>query len=180
MSKYVKTLISDDLAKRLAGETDCLLVNMIGLNANHTMTLRRELRAKDIRISVVKNSLAQRATEGTPLEAAFESITGPVAIVWGSEDIVSLAKEVIRLTKDENYEGFAAKGGVMDQSPLTEKQVIEVSKWPSRSEQLSILLGQILSPGANLSAQLVGPSGSLLSQIKDCGKDCGTEENESS
>jgi ribosomal protein L10 len=169
MSKYVKNLISEDLANRLAGETDCLLVDVIGLDANDTMTLRRELRSKDIHLSVVKNSLARRATEGTPLAVAFESVAGPIAVVWGSEDIVSLAKEVVRLTKEEAYEGFSAKGGVMDQSPLTEKQVHEVSKWPGRSEQLSILLGQILAPGANLSGQLLGPAGSLASQIEQCG-----------
>ena len=73
MSKYVKNLISEDLANRLAGETDCLLVDVIGLDANDTMTLRRELRSKDIHLSVVKNSLARRATEGTPLAVAFES-----------------------------------------------------------------------------------------------------------
>jgi ribosomal protein L10 len=169
MSKYVKNLISEDLAKQLAGETDCLLVNVVGLDANNTMTLRRELRSKNIRITVVKNSLARRATEGTPLAVAFDSVAGPVAVVWGSEDIVSLAKEVVRLTKEEAYEGFSAKGGLMDQALLTEKQVHEVSKWPGRAEQLSILDGQILSPGANLSAQLLGPAGSLASQIKQCG-----------
>ena len=169
MSKYVKNLISEDLAKQLAGETDCLLVDVIGLDANNTMTLRRELRSKNIQITVVKNSLARRAIEGTPLATAFESVAGPVAIVWGSEDIVSLAKEVVRLTKEEAYEGLSAKGGVMDQAPLTEKQVHEVSKWPGRSEQLSILLGQILSPAANLAGQLIGPGGSLASQIEQCG-----------
>ena len=71
MSKYVKNLISDDLAKRLDGVTDALLVNVIGLDANSTMTLRRELRAKDIHLLVVKNSLVRRATEGTQIAAAF-------------------------------------------------------------------------------------------------------------
>ncbi len=169
MSKYVKNLISEDLAKQFAGETDCLLVNVVGLDANNTMTLRRELRSKNIRITVVKNSLARRATEGTPLAVAFDSVAGPVAVVWGSEDIVSLAKEGVRLTKEEADEGFSAKGGLMDQALLTEKQVHEVSKWPGRAEQLSILVGQVLSPGANLSGQLLGPTGSLASQIKQCG-----------
>ena len=41
-----------------------------------------------------------------------------------------------------------------------------VSKWPSRQEQLSILVGQILSPGAKLSGQLLGAGGKLASQIK--------------
>ena len=76
---------------------------------------------------------------------------------------------MVRLTKEESYEGFVAKGGVMDQALLTEKQVHEVSKWPGRAEQLSILVGQVLSPGANLSGQLLGPTGSLASQIEQCG-----------
>ena len=41
-----------------------------------------------------------------------------------------------------------------------------VSKWPSRTEQLSILAGQILSPGANLASQLTSVGGALASQIK--------------
>ena len=41
-----------------------------------------------------------------------------------------------------------------------------VSKWPSRQEQLSILFGQILSPGAKLSSQLLGAGAKLASQIK--------------
>jgi large subunit ribosomal protein L10 len=41
-----------------------------------------------------------------------------------------------------------------------------VSKWPTRAEQLSILSGQILSPGAKLSSQLLGAGAKLASQIK--------------
>ena len=166
MSKYVKNLMSEELSKRLSGESECLLVNVIGIDANKTMTLRRELRAKDIQLVVVKNSLVRRATEGTPLACAFEGLEGPVAIAWGSEDLVSLAKEIVRLGKEADYEGFSPRGGVMDATALTSDQVCEVSKWPSRTEQLSILVGQILAPGANLTSQLTGTGGLLASQIE--------------
>ena len=98
---------------------------------------------------VVKNSLAARATEGTPLAPLFEGLGGTAAICWGGEDIVSLAKEITKLVRDDKYKPFEARGGVMDGERLTAAEVQRVSKWPSRSEQLSILLGQILSPGAN-------------------------------
>jgi large subunit ribosomal protein L10 len=166
MSKYVKNLISEELSKRLSGESECLLVNVVGLDANKTMTLRRELRSKDIQLIVVKNSLARRATTGSPLACAFEDLEGPVAVAWGSEDVVSLAKEIVRLGKDSDYEGFVPRGGVMDQVSLTPEQVREVSKWPSRTEQLSLLVGQILAPGSNLAAQLIGTGGELASQIE--------------
>jgi ribosomal protein L10 len=166
MSKFVKNLVSDELTKRLDGVDDALLVKVVGLDANRTVTLRRTLREKDIKMLVVKNSLARRATAGTALEAAFETVEGPVALVWGMEDIVSLAKEIIRLAEDTEYEGFEARGGVMGGEALTAEKVKEVSKWPSRSEQLSLLVGQILGPGAKLAAQICGPGATLASQIK--------------
>ena len=51
-------------------------------------------------------------------------------------------------------------------SKLSAEDVKKVSTWPSRGEQLSLLVGQILSPGANLVAQLLGPGAKLASQVK--------------
>jgi large subunit ribosomal protein L10 len=171
MSKYVKQLISNELKSRLDGVTDALLVDVIGMESTATVELRKVLRKKDIHLLVVKNSLARRATEGTPLAPAFEGATGSVAVVWGGEDVVSLAKEVTRLAEDKKYEPFAPKGGVMDGAALSAEQVKAVSKWPSRAEQLSLLVGQILSPGANLAAQILGPGAKLVSQIKKKGEE---------
>ena len=166
MSKYVKSLITDHLRDRLAGVHDALLVNMVGLNANTNHRLRTELQQKRIHVVVVKNSLAARAAQGTPLSAMFEGLSGTSAICWGSEDIVSLAKEITRLAKEPAYKPFEPRGGVMDGEQLSAAQVEQVSKWPSRTEQLSLLLGQILSPGANLVSQLTSVGGALASQIE--------------
>jgi large subunit ribosomal protein L10 len=166
MSKLVKDLITNDLRKRLNGVEDALLVDVIGLKNEKNVALRQRLRKKNIHLLVVKNSLARRATEGTRLASAFDSAGGTLALIWGGEDIISLAKEVINISQDKNFEPFAPKGGVMDGQPLAAEQVRAVSKWPSRLEQLSILSGQILSPGAKLSSQLLSVGGKLASQIK--------------
>jgi large subunit ribosomal protein L10 len=166
MSKYVKELITNELKSRFDGVNDALLVDVIGMESNANVELRKELRQKDIHLLVVKNSLAFRATEGTALAPAFEGATGTIAVVWGGEDVISLAKEVTRLAGNKKYEPFAPKGGVMDGAPLSADDVMAVSKWPSRAEQLSLLVGQILSPGANLAAQILGPGGKLASQVK--------------
>jgi len=165
MSKYVKQLIARDISRRLEGVDEALLVNVIGIDANRTVVLRRELREKEIHLLVVKNSMARRATEGTPLAPAFQGVEGTLAVVWGGEDFVSLVKEVSRLDKSPDYERFEARGGVMEGEPLTADRIREISKWPNREEQLSILSGQILAPGRNLAAQLIGPGGALASQI---------------
>ncbi len=109
MSKYVKELISRDISQRLEGVEDAVLVNVIGMDANKTVVLRRELRQKGIELLVVKNSMAKRATEGTPLAPAFEGVEGTLAVVWGGEDFISLVKEVTRLDKSSEFEKFEAR-----------------------------------------------------------------------
>jgi large subunit ribosomal protein L10 len=165
MSKYVKNLVTDDIRNRLQNVHDALLVNMIGLNANASHRLRSGLRSKNINVLVVKTSLAARAMAGTPLAGLFDGVGGSAAVCWGAEDIVSLAKEITKIVKTDEYPVFQPRGGIMDGEPLAATQVAQVAKWPSRTEQLSILSGQILSPGANLVSQLIAVGGALASQI---------------
>src|SRR5688572_23286683 len=120
MSKFVKDQITKDIQRRIGDIRDCLLVNVVGLDAIATTNLRKDLRAKGIHVLVVKNNLARRACEGGPLNA---------------------------------------------------EKIKAISKWPNRQEQLSILSGQILSPGANLSGALLGPGGLLASQLKEKGEE---------
>jgi ribosomal protein L10 len=166
MSKLVKDLVTDHLKRQLDGVQDLLLVNVVGLPANRTAALRKELRQKNIKLLVVKNSLARRATEGTQLAPAFEGSSGTLAMVWGASDIVTLAKEVVRLAGEKDLAAFTPKGGVMGGAPLRPDEVEQVSKWPTREEQISLLLGQILAPGALLASQLNSVGGALASQIK--------------
>ena len=171
MSKYVKDLVTRDIRARLEGVEDAVLVSCVGMDANTTVELRDELDKKDIKLMVVKNSLARRATEGTSLAPAFEGATGQIAVCWGSSDFVSLVKEVVSLDKDdEKFEHFVADGGVMDGEKLDAERLKAVSKWPSREEQISLLVGQILGPGAQLSGAMLGPGKMLNSQLKSKGE----------
>jgi ribosomal protein L10 len=166
MSKQLKDMIASEIRKRLDGVNDALLVNVIGLNSSNTFNLRKELRSKNINLLVVKSSLAKRATEGTALAPAFDGSEGSLAVVWGAEDFVSLAKELVLLHKKPEFEKFTAKGGVMEGEKLSPEKVTEVSKWPNRAGQISIVMGQVLSPGSKLLSQITGPGGKLLSQVK--------------
>jgi large subunit ribosomal protein L10 len=170
MSKYVKNLVVEDIRQRLGHVQDALLVSVIGLDANANYRLRSELRSKKISVLVVKNSLAARAMAGTSLAGMFDGVSGTAAVCWGSEDIVSLAKEISRLLAGGQFAAFQARGGVMDGEQMSPDQVIAVAKWPTRTEQLSILMGQILSPGAMLASQLTSVGGALASQISERGK----------
>jgi len=167
MSKFLKDLLTKDLAGRLSGVEDCVIANVVGMNSESTARLRKRLREKKIRLMVVKNSLAARATSGSQIAAAFDDLGGSSAVMWGAQDFVSLVKEVVELDKDKTaFEKFETRGVVSGGEKLSPSQVSDISKWPSREEQLSLLVGQILGPGANLAAQLIGPGGALASQVK--------------
>lgn len=166
MSKTVKQLLTNDIAKKLDGVQYLMLVGLTGIDANKTVNLRATLADKGINLLVIKNSMAKRATEGTPLAAAFQKMAGAYAVCWGANDIVALAKELVKLTKDKALQGFEIRGAVLDGEALEAAQAVEVSKWPTREEQIAILLGQILGVGATLSGQFIAFGGKLASQIE--------------
>ena len=166
MSKFVKNLVSDYVAKQVDGVADALLVDMVKMTANETNVLRGELEAKGVRMMVVKNTLAKRALEGTTLAPLFDTLGGSAALCWGSEDIVSLTKVVCDLAKDARFvDKFVVKCGVMDAERLEADQVKQVSTWPNRTEQLSMLVGQILGAGGGLVGALLGPGSTVAGQI---------------
>lgn len=172
MSKYVKDLVTRDIQKRLEGVDDAVVVSYVGLDANSTNELRGVLLEKGIQMMLVKNSLARRATAGTRLGPMFEGGRGTQAICWGSTDFVSLVKEVVALDKNKDkFEKFTAEGGILDGDRFDSAGLAEVSKWPSREEQISMLVGQILGPGSKLSGALLGPGGKLASQIEKKGEE---------
>ncbi len=166
MSKLVKNMLIDDIRKKLTGVNDALLVNVIGLNSEATAKLRSDLRKKNIHLAVVKSSLARIATQGTPLAPAFADCEGSLAVVWGGDDIVSLAKEVVRISELKEFDKLESKGAAVDGEGLGADGIKAVSSWPSRGELLSKIAGQILGPGSQLAAQLIGIGGTLAGQIK--------------
>ena len=166
MSKYVKNLIADELKGRLDGVTDAIIADVIGMNSAKTFEIRKLFREKGVNLLVVKRSLAGRATTDSTLNRLFEDKQGSVAIIWGCDDFVSLCKEITAVIKSNQFAKFGLKGGVMDGEELSAEQILAISKWPNRQEQISLVVGQILAPGANLSAQLLGAGAKLAGQVK--------------
>jgi large subunit ribosomal protein L10 len=166
MSKVVKKLVSRDISSRLNGVNDAIVANIVGMTGEENYNIRKTLREQGIGLLVVKRTMAARATDGTSLRPAFDNQAGSMAVIWGCEDFVSLTRTITKLVNSGRFPKLEIKGGVMDGDALTADQVKKVSKWPSRQEQISLLVGQILSPGATLSGQLVGPARKIAGQVK--------------
>jgi len=166
MSKTVKNMLIDALRTRLHDVGDVITVSLGQLDAQKTTALRQALRKKRIELCLVKNSLARLATADTPLAPAFAETEGMLAVAWGGEDVVDLAKEIDRIAGLKEFEGFECRGGALDGARLGPEDVKRVAKWPSRGEQLSLLSGQISSLASILAGQVVSVGGVLAGQIK--------------
>ena len=95
MSKPVKTLLRKNLVRRLAGVDSLAVLSLTGVDGISNNRLRRELRAKDIRVAVVKNSVARAALADVGLSSVCELIDGPCALAFGGDNVVSLVRELL-------------------------------------------------------------------------------------
>jgi large subunit ribosomal protein L10 len=164
MSKPIKNLITASYKKRFEPLDGALLIDVRGVKSNQNNTLRAGLKKKNIRVTVVKNSLAKSALAGTRLEAIIKLFEGPSALVYGGESVVGVARELIEATKE--LEAVKFKGAVMDGQLFGPDQLKELSKYPTKGEAQSQVVTLIFSPGRKIAGQIVAPGRKLASQVK--------------
>ncbi len=165
MSKVVKDLIINEYRKRFDGVTDALLVDIRELKADQNIELRRGLRKKGIRVTVVRNALAAKAFDGTALSPLDSILTGPSAVVYGGETVIDVAREVIDFAR--KLRKLELKGAILDGEVFKGKAGVEaLSKYPTRTEALGQAVQLVLSPGAALVGAVVGPGSAVASILK--------------
>ena len=164
MSKPIKTLITNAYKDQFGDLEGAVVIDIRGVASNNNNQLRATLAKKAIRISVIKNSLAKSAFQGTALENLCELLEGPCAIVHGGASVVEVARELIVAVKGIQDVDF--KGAVMEGQVFGPNQVEQLSKYPTREEAHAQAVQLILSPAQNLVGAVLGPGRSIASLVK--------------
>ena len=131
---------------------DALLVSVAGLARTRITSFGSNSRNQDIHLLVVKNSMVRRATEGTPLAAAFDQAEGSLAVVWGIDRHRLAGQEHYQVRRRQELRPVGNSRRRDGRRPADGRAGQGSQPWPSREEQLSLLIGQILGPGAKLAA----------------------------
>lgn len=160
----VKRLLVAQLASDYGRSTNLLVVQNLGLNSEQTLEMRSSMRAKSIRMRVVRNRLALRAFGQLGLAEAGRLFAGPAAIV-AADDPVAAAKMVVEFSRK-----FAKKlvvaGGLLDGKVLSPKEVEGLAASKNKPELLAEIAGLVLGVGRNLGAWLLGPGRRVAGAIK--------------
>ncbi|HAO22041.1 MAG: 50S ribosomal protein L10 [Desulfobacteraceae bacterium IS3] len=133
-----KKEIVNDLHERFSKSTVVILTENKGLNVAQTSDLRRKLRNMGVDYCVVKNTLLNRASEGTGVACIRDYFKGPSAVAMSYQDPVTAAKVLTDFIKDN--EKLGVRVGVLGGKVLNLDAIKALSALPSREVLLSKLL----------------------------------------
>ena len=168
MSKPGKELVRKELVSRFEGVSSLAVVGFTGIDGVSTHKLRGRLREKNIRMNVVKNSIARQAFDAIGLSVANDLLDGPSAIVFCADPkqagVVEIVRELLDIRKDTP--ALTIKAALLEGEPFGEDQIQELSKYPTRDEAIANTVTCVLSPGRNLAGCLIGPGGTIAALLK--------------
>ncbi len=169
MSKVIKQMEMDALKKTFGGVKNLVVLSQTKLGAIAENTLRLNLRKKNVRMQMVKNSLARKVfTElGLDLKDVW---TGNTVIAWGGgESVKDLSRELESAFKEAGKKDPKFKEKVTVKTAVAEGEVVsfeQALKMPTRLEAIGEVVSMIMGPGAAIAAILQGPGGQIASQIE--------------
>ena len=148
MSKVIKQMEMDALKQTFQDIRDMVILSASKLSCQQDTQLRTALRKKNIRLRVVKNSLAERASKGTKVEEVLKHLSGVTSIAYTTGDPVALAKALQKYAKDNPELTF--KAGVVEGRAVSIKEIEALATMPSKEEIYSKLLFLINAPAQRL------------------------------
>jgi large subunit ribosomal protein L10 len=134
----------------------------LGLTVAEMTDLRGRLRKEGATLKVVKNTLVQKALDGSVGEAGDALFTGPVAIAY-APDPVSAAKVATQYAKDNDK--FTVVGGLMGQTVLDKNAVKALASLPSLDQLRAKLIGLMQAPATKVAGVLQAPAGQIARVI---------------
>ncbi len=118
------------------------------LTVQKDFELRKAVRTAGGHYRVVKNTLAERAAQGTKVEEALKGLAGVTSIAYTGGDPVALAKALSKYAKDNPEYTF--KAGIVDGRVIAIKDIDALASMPSKEEIHSKLLFLISAPAQRL------------------------------
>lgn len=144
-----KEKLVDAFAEELKQAQAILVINYLGLTVEEVTNMRKELRDKNVKMRVIKNTYLRRAAKKAGIEGLDDTFVGPTAVVYTSDadDITEPARIVSKY--EDDYEVLQIKGGMLEGKLTSKDEIKELASIPGREGLLSMLVSVLQAPVRN-------------------------------
>ena len=149
----------EQLQREFQQSPNALLVGFQGIKVTDDERLRRELREAKLSYRVVKNTLAIRAAEGTPMSQVKDNFVGATAVALSPDDPVTLAKVLSKWAKESPV--FSFKAGIVEGRVIDVKDIEALANMPSKEELISKVMFLVNSGAQRLAVATAGVARNL-------------------
>src|ERR1043165_1459390 len=156
----------DSLRQDLAQSKNLFVTGYEKLKVSQDFELRKVVRGAGAQYRVVKNNLAEIASEGTPSEQVLKGLRGMTSLAYTSNDPVALAKALTAYAKANP--AFTFKAGIVEGRAIDVKAINDLATMPSKEEIFAKLLYLINAPAQRL-ATTINAVGRNLAVVVDQG-----------
>ena len=167
MKKEEKQLMIDDLSKSLDENNIIYITDISKLDATATSALRRQCFAKNIKLSVVKNTLLKKAMEnvqGKDFTELYDILPGPTAIMLS--DVGNLPAKLIKDFRKKNDKPVLKGAFVEESIYIGDDKLNSLVEIKSKEELLGEVIGLLQSPAKNVISALTSSKGKIAGIVK--------------
>ncbi len=118
------------------------------LRVDQDFELRKAVRGAGGKYRVVKNNIAEKASEGIPAEQVLRGLRGMTSLAYTEGDPVALAKALTVYAKANP--SFTFKAGMVEGRAIDIKAINDLATMPSKEEIFAKLLFLIQAPAQRL------------------------------
>lgn len=147
-----KVAIVADVNETAVNALSLVIADARGVTVNKMDALRKLARENNVRLQVVRNTLARRAFEGTEFECVKEALKGP-SIFGFSMDHPGAAARLFKDFAKEN-EKFEVKALAVGGQMLPASQIDALATLPTRDQALAMLMSVMIAPVTKLARTL--------------------------
>jgi large subunit ribosomal protein L10 len=154
-----------ELKEKFARATSVYVADYRGIDVQGMNALRRRIRSEgrgDYEYRVAKNTILQRAADGSQVASIASHFDGPTVIALSYGDPVGLAKILTEFAKDN--ENLKLRGGLLEGRPVDVEAIGKLATLPSLQVLRAKLVGLIQAPATTL-ARLVAEPGAKLARV---------------
>jgi large subunit ribosomal protein L10 len=151
----------EEIAEQLDRASMAVLADYRGLTVAQIADLRRQLRAADVELHVVKNTLARLAAQKVGKDGLLSGLVGPTALAVGAGDPSAMSKVLTDAIRAQRLP-MTIRGALLGERLLSTADVNALATLPSRETLIGQVVGTMQAPIAGLVGVLSGTLQSLV------------------